>query len=92
MRLWDNPNEFQPERFKEWKGSLFDFIPQGGGDPAKGHRCPGEGITVEVMKASVDFLINRIKFEVPDQDLSYRLEKMPTLPKSGFVMSDIRRK
>ncbi|GMA63065.1 cytochrome P450 [Alicyclobacillus fastidiosus] len=91
-RLWDNPNEFQPERFKEWKGSLFDFIPQGGGDPAKGHRCPGEGITVEVMKASVDFLVNRIEFKVPDQDLSYSLAKMPTLPESRFVMSNIRRK
>jgi fatty-acid peroxygenase len=91
-RLWDNPNEFQPERFKEWKGRLFDFIPQGGGDPAKGHRCPGEGITVEVMKASVDFLVNRIEFEVPAQDLSYSLAKMPTLPESRFVMSNIRRK
>jgi fatty-acid peroxygenase len=91
-RLWENPNEFQPERFKEWKGSLFDFIPQGGGDPAKGHRCPGEGITVEVMKASLDFLVNKIEFEVPDQDLSYSLVKMPTLPESGFVMSNIRRK
>jgi fatty-acid peroxygenase len=91
-RLWENPNEFRPERFKEWKGSLFDFIPQGGGDPAKGHRCPGEGITVEVMKASLDFLVNKIEFEVPDQDLSYSLVKMPTLPESGFVMSNIRRK
>jgi fatty-acid peroxygenase len=91
-RLWENPNEFRPERFKEWKGSLFDFIPQGGGDPAKGHRCPGEGITVEVMKASLDFLVNKIEFEVPKQDLSYSLVKMPTLPESGFVMSNIRRK
>jgi fatty-acid peroxygenase len=91
-RIWDNPDEFRPERFKEWKGKLFDFIPQGGGDPAKGHRCPGEGITVEIMKASLDFLVKKIEFEVPDQDLTYSLSRMPTLPKSGFVMSNIRRK
>lgn len=91
-RLWENPNEFRPERFKEWAGSLFDFIPQGGSDPAKGHRCPGEGITVEVMKTSLDFLVNKIEFEIPEQDLSYSLAKMPTLPESGFVMSNIRRK
>ncbi|TYR81349.1 cytochrome P450 [Priestia megaterium] len=92
LRIWENPNEFRPERFKEWKGSsLFDFIPQGGGDPAKGHRCPGEGITIEVMKASLDFLVNKIEFEVPDQDLSYNLVRMPTLPKDGFVMSNVRR-
>ncbi|WP_257349748.1 cytochrome P450 [Pseudalkalibacillus decolorationis] len=91
-RLWGSPNEFRPERFKEWEGSLFDFIPQGGGDPAKGHRCPGEGITVEVMKVSLDFLVNKIEFKVPKQDLSYSLVKMPTLPESGFVMSDVKRK
>ncbi|WAH39214.1 cytochrome P450 [Alicyclobacillus dauci] len=91
-RLWQNPNEFRPERFKEWKGSLFDFIPQGGGDPATGHRCPGEGITVEVMKATLKFLVEKIQFDVPPQDLTYSLTRMPTFPESGFVMTNVRRK
>ncbi|MDB8801116.1 cytochrome P450 [Romboutsia sp. 1001216sp1] len=91
-RIWEKPFEFIPERFKERNESLFDFIPQGGGDPAKGHRCPGEKITIEIMKASIDFLINSIEFEVPDQDLSYSLERIPTLPKSGFVMNNIKQK
>ncbi|WP_157801072.1 cytochrome P450 [Bacillus solitudinis] len=91
-RLWENPNEFRPERFKDWKGGLFDFIPQGGGDVAKGHRCPGEGMTVEVMKASLDFLVNKIEFEIPVQNLNYSLVKMPSLPESGFVMRHIKRK
>ncbi|WP_368488318.1 cytochrome P450 [Clostridium sp. BJN0013] len=90
--IWKNPDEFHPERFKEWKGSLFDFIPQGGGDPAKTHRCPGEGITIEIMKTSLNFLINRIEFEVPEQDLSYSLVRIPTFPESGFVMTNIKRK
>ena len=91
-RIWNNPYEFLPERFKERKDNLFDFIPQGGGDPAKGHRCPGEGITVEIMKTSLDFLVNKIEFEVPHQDLSYDMARIPTLPKSGFVMNNIKRK
>ncbi|PLT33604.1 cytochrome P450 [Bacillus sp. V5-8f] len=91
-RLWDRPNEFLPQRFKDWKGSLFDFIPQGGGDPEKGHRCPGEGITIEVMKASLDFLVNKLEYEVPKQDLSYSLSKMPTLPQSRFIISNIKGK
>jgi len=92
QRIWENPNEFQPERFKEWRGGLFDFIPQGGGDSAKGHRCPGEGITVEIMKTSMDFLVNKIVYQVPEQDLSFSLSRMPTLPKSRFIMSNIRQK
>ncbi|WP_211246679.1 cytochrome P450 [Cohnella pontilimi] len=91
-RIWDKPEQFRPDRFQNGIGSLFAFIPQGGGDPAKGHRCPGEGITVEMMKAALEFLIHKIDFDVPDQDLSYRLSKMPTLPESGFVMSNIRRR
>lgn len=91
VRIWENPYEFQPQRFQEWKSDLFEFIPQGGGDPAKGHRCPGEGITVEVMKTSLDFLVNQINYQVPEQDLSCSLKKIPALPKSGFVMSSIRR-
>lgn len=91
-RIWDSPDKFWPERFKERRGSLFDFIPQGGGDPAKGHRCPGEGFTIEIMKTSLDFLVNKIEYEVPHQDLSYSLIRMPTLPESGFVMRNIKRK
>lgn len=91
-RIWNSPNEFMPERFRDWNGSLYNFIPQGGGDPATGHRCPGEGITVEIMKASLDFLVNQIEYDVPDQELTYSLVKMPTLPESGFVMSNVRRR
>jgi fatty-acid peroxygenase len=41
-RLWEDPSKFQPERFRQWDGSAFDFIPQGGGEYYTGHRCPGE--------------------------------------------------
>lgn len=91
-RLWDHPNEFRPERFLEWNGSLYNFIPQGGGDSRMGHRCPGEGITVKLMEASLRFLLHTIEYDVPKQNLSYSLAKMPTLPSSGFIMSNIKRK
>lgn len=91
-KIWNNPDKFWPERFKEQKDNLFDFIPQGGGDPSKGHRCPGEGITIEIMKASLDFLVNKIEYDVPNQDLRYSMAKMPTLPESGFIISNIREK
>lgn len=90
--IWKNPEQFEPNRFLEEKDRTYSFIPQGGGDPAKGHRCPGEGITIEIMKASLNFLVNKIEFKVPEQDLSFRLSRIPTLPESGFVMTNIKRK
>ncbi|TCT15985.1 fatty-acid peroxygenase [Melghiribacillus thermohalophilus] len=90
-RIWEEPDRFKPERFRGWDGNLYNFIPQGGGDPASGHRCPGEGITIEVMKATLDFLVNKIEYDVPDQDLSYSLVRMPSMVRSGFVMNHIRR-
>ncbi len=91
-KIWNNPDEFQPKRFEEQKNRTYSFIPQGGGDPGKGHRCPGEGITIEIMKASLNFLVNKVDFEVPEQDLRYSLSRIPTLPESGFIMKNIRRK
>lgn len=96
-RIWDQPNEFNPGRFRDWAykyptGNLFEFIPQGGGETAKTHRCPGEGITVEVMKVGIDFLVNKIEYSVPKQVLSYPLNKIPTLPESGFIMTNIKPK
>jgi len=90
-RIWDHPYEFRPNRFNDWSGNWYNFIPQGGGDPVDGHRCPGEWTTVEMMKTTTDFLTNQIDYDVPDQDFSFSLSKMPTLPKSGFVMSHIRK-
>ncbi len=42
-KIWDNPDLFNPSRFKNWKGSPFNFIPQGGGDYWLGHRCAVNG-------------------------------------------------
>jgi fatty-acid peroxygenase len=44
------------------------------------------------MKVSLDFLLNNIEYQVPKQDLRVSLVRMPTLPKSGFRMSRIKRK
>ncbi|WP_046179585.1 cytochrome P450 [Domibacillus tundrae] len=87
--LWENPDLFQPGRFEDWDKSPFDFIPQGGGDYHTGHRCAGEWITIELMKVSVNFLVNRLSYTVPDQDTSFSMTSMPSVPKSGFVVRDI---
>jgi len=89
-RIWEKPFEFQPERFREWTYDPYEFIPHGGGNPAMGHRCPGEGITIEILKTTLGFLVNKVQFNVPDQDLSYDMASIPTLPGSGFIINNIR--
>lgn len=91
-QIWNDPYIFEPERFKNKEQDLFDFIPQGGGNPAITHRCPGEGVTIKITESVLDFLLNNIDYHVKDQDLSYPLYKIPTLPRSGFIMSNIKRK
>nr|WP_084157498.1 cytochrome P450 [Oceanobacillus manasiensis] len=88
--LWSEPNRFKPERFEDWEGSPFDFIPQGGGEYDKGHRCAGEWLTIELMQTSLAFLTQDIAYGVPAQDLSYSMRRIPTHPKSNFVMENIR--
>lgn len=89
-RLWDRPDAFVPERFRHWDGSAFNFIPQGGGSHRNGHRCPGELITIELMKVAAEFLSARIQYEVPQQDLRISLSRIPALPNSRFLIRNVR--
>lgn len=90
--VWENPDSFNPERFARWVASPFSFIPQGGGDYFMGHRCAGEWVTIEVMKVGLDYLANRMEYEVPDQDLSYSMVSIPSIPHSKVVLKNIKRK
>ncbi len=90
-QLWEQPDTFQPERFRHWNGSAFNFIPQGGGDHYHNHRCPGEWITIDLMKVAVRMLTSAMTYDVPEQDLRVSMTSMPTIPKSHFVISNVRR-
>jgi len=89
-RHWRNAEEFWPERFRNWDGDPFRLIPQGGGDYANGHRCPGEWITIETLKVAVTYLAKAMTYDVPKQNLDYPLTRIPTFPQSGFIMMNIR--
>ena len=89
-KLWDSPEEFRPERFRNWQFDPFTFVPQGGGDRDKGHRCPGDSFSAEITKAAVKFLTEDIKFDVPPQDLSLEMTHMPALPRSRFNIRNVK--
>ncbi|SDN99475.1 cytochrome P450 [Alkalicoccus daliensis] len=88
---WTNPALFQPDRFKEWDESPFNFIPQGGGEFSIGHRCAGEWITIDILKESVNFLVNKLHYELPEQDLSFSMDDIPSIPKSKMILTNVKR-
>ncbi len=85
-QLWEDPYAFRPERFLGREIGAYELVPQGGGDPRTGHRCPGEQITVALLAALAPRLA-RLPFDVPaDQDLSISLRRIPARPASGVVL------
>lgn len=89
-RAWSEPETFAPGRFRTWGGSAFDIVPQGGGDHMLGHRCPGEWLTIALMKHVLQELTTGMRYRVPPQDLTIDLARMPALPRSGLALDRVR--
>tara|TARA_R110000850_G_scaffold8684_1_gene32078 strand:+ start:657 stop:1907 length:1251 start_codon:yes stop_codon:yes gene_type:complete len=91
-RSWQQPDLFQPERFKDWQGNAYNLIPQGGGAYESGHRCAGEWITIELINRALRNLVSAMEYRVPPQDLSIDMGRLPTIPASGFIIDQVRNK
>lgn len=85
-RLWQDADTFRPDRFRAAEPGPFQMMPQGGGDPAVTHRCPGEWICERMMIATAE-IFGRLDYEVPEQDLTLRHHHMPAMPRSGMVIA-----
>lgn len=90
-RIWGDPEVFRPERFQNRGSNAFDLIPQGGGDVDNTHRCAGEQLTIELTKAATTLLVSAMDYDVPGQDLHIDLARIPAIPKSRFVITNVSR-
>ncbi|WP_203719149.1 cytochrome P450, partial [Asanoa siamensis] len=87
--LWKDPYRFDPERFLGPDAAALDpftLVPQGAGDPATGHRCPGEPNTVALL-SDLAVRVARLDYTVPPQDLAVPLDRIPTRPRDGMLVS-----
>jgi fatty-acid peroxygenase len=85
-RTWDEPELFRPARFLGWTGDPYTFVPQGAGDAAAGHRCPGEPATIALVRSALRALTREIAYSVPEQDLRIPRSHIPPRPASGLVI------
>ncbi|MER6349983.1 cytochrome P450 [Streptomyces sp. NPDC001595] len=83
--LWKDPYSFRPERFLHHPPGSDELIPQGGADPRTGHRCPGEAMAVGILETLSRRLAD-LNHEVPPQDLTIPLDRIPTRPRSGMIV------
>jgi fatty-acid peroxygenase len=88
-KTWGDPMIFRPERFRERHVGLYDLVSHGAGDRRLTHRCPGEWITVEQMKAVIRVMVREMSYDVPSQDLRINLARIPALPNSRFIVTNM---
>lgn len=87
------PDSFDPRRWLDEAGRFvgpdpFSYVPQGGGDVAIGHRCPGERATVALVAGALR-LLAMLSYELSEQDLRVDRSRLPTRPASGVVLTDV---
>ncbi|MEU0271703.1 cytochrome P450 [Streptomyces sp. NPDC006307] len=87
--LWGDPYTFRPERFLQRPVERDELVPQGGGDPSTGHRCPGEAVTIALLEA-LSIRLARLRYDVPEQDLAIPLGRIPTRPRDGVRIAGVR--
>ncbi len=88
-QVWGDPERFRPERFGGMEPGPYRLIPQGAGHHATGHRCPGEWAVIALTGRLAGLLAGAVRYDVPAQDLRVRLDRMPALPESGFVIGNV---
>jgi fatty-acid peroxygenase len=65
------------------------FIPQGGGDPETGHRCPGERVAIELIKVAARFLATSDYVLVANEQ-TVPLTRMPSRPREAIRVCPAR--
>ncbi|TPE51774.1 cytochrome P450 [Amaricoccus solimangrovi] len=85
-RRFPDPDAFLPGRRLDWRHPAPGFVPQGAGDPARTHRCPGEKVTVALIAEATRILTRGPAWTAPEQDLGIDLARIPARPASGVEL------
>jgi fatty-acid peroxygenase len=81
---WPDPERFDPERFLGDEPDRFAFVPQGGGDPAAHHRCPGEPISTRLMIVALDQMVRHVTYTPLAPSAPVDFGRLPALPTGKY--------
>lgn len=93
-RAWADPWAFRPQRFEhDERPPPFALIPQGGGDAATHHRCPGEGIASRLMGLVLQLWLDEdgLGWHVVGDPPALAMDRLPALPLGGLVVEPVAR-
>lgn len=83
-----SPSDFDPDRNLSWRDGSYGFIPHGAGNVQETHRCPGEQVTVEILKVATAFLAREVDWRLRPTG-SLPRARFPGLPRKGVVLDDV---
>ena len=83
--IYENPNSFNPNRWKTIKPSHFEYLPFGVG----AHACLGGQLAYMIMKIVLSMTLTKYRFKIkPNSDISRRV-LVTLLPKHGIPATAI---
>jgi fatty-acid peroxygenase len=85
-RSWGDPGLFRPARFAERTPNAFEHVPQGGGDPREGHRCPGEPVAMTLLDRTLQAFAGMV-FTISGGATSLR--RIPASPAGRLVVTSV---
>jgi cytochrome P450 len=81
--LYDNPQQFLPERWSRIKPGAFDYLPFSAGP----RLCLGIGFASQEIRIVLATLLQRFKFHLePNLPVNYHLQSLILGPKGGLPM------
>lgn len=90
-RRFPHPASFAPGQAPSWRAADYGFVPQGAGPVRQSHKCPGERLTVATLREATRLLVEEMDYELPLQDLSVPLHRLPARTKDGMILANVRR-
>ncbi|MGR3781101.1 MAG: cytochrome P450 [Albimonas sp.] len=83
-RGFPDPERLDPARAASWRDQDHRFVPQGAGEAARTHRCPGEAATVALMTVAAARLC-ALDWEAAPGSLELS-DDVPPVPRDGLMI------